>query len=600
MSFFYEGRLPVHIWGHCNDNTPFSFYPNQASGYLFSLEGFNTTQAVAPIVPTRESGRRKVLFKKWPYGTSQSTAQQVEVTDVPCDKQFPWKKLQVVSTGVGSTQFAIAGLTIHGELYAWGMIGPDCDILSAYRGDVASASPELSGNARVYLPFRDSTASLRLSADYCARPRRVFFPGISEPLKDFAARSSRSSNTRSITVVTRSGRVFVAGQLNGGAHGVAPNTQRDDAKLFSQGINQVAYYSSRVPPYLPVVTEVHLPSGVSAASVPSGCSNCVIGNDGQLYFWWFDYQNSVMNSPQKLTGFVKRIAVTNGGSGYRQGSGSTTFTAPLVFSDPASGVKAVASCQVENGVVVSARVLKSGRGYSTAPTPTMEPLFGPNDIRAGSGAQFSCEMFDASHSFIASDAVGDDFLIDNNGALYSYELGQYWDWVNERNALQDRLLFHSDGPYSFAREGVVISSSGRLYIANPSLDTFLDIDSIPANRIEGYRFALSCIGDGYVSGASFRPGDYNASLFRKFLVGIKTDGTMWTAGKNDNGLLGDSVDLTASRRSMQQIATEARWVDASCVAGFGPACIAIRKDAICREIDQPMEYYPDSYYQTLQ
>lgn len=595
MSFFYEGRLPVHMWGHCNDNAPFSFYPNQASGYVASLEGFNTTQAVAPVVPTRESGPRKVLFKKWPYGTSQSTAQQVEVTDVPCDKQFPWKKLQVVSTGVGSTLFAIAGLTVHGELYAWGMVGRECDILSAYRGDVTSASPELSSNARVYLPFRDSTSSGLFSADYCARPRRVFFPGISEPIKDFAARSSRNSNAHNVTIVTRSGRVFVAGVLSGGAHAVLPNTQRDDARLFSQVI-----YSSRVPPYLPVVTEVQLPNGVPAESVPSSCSNCVIGQDGQLYFWWSGYQSGIINGPQKLTGFVKRIAVTNGGSGYRQGSSTTTFTAPLVFSDPVSGVKAGATCQVENGVVVSAFVFKAGRGYSTAPTPIMEPLFGPNDIRAGSGAQFSCEMFDDSHSFIASDAVGDDFLIDNNGALYSYGLGQYFDWVNEPDAFQGRLLFHSDGPYKFAREGVVISSSGRLYVANPSLDSFLDIDSIPANRIEGYRFSLSCIGDGYISGASFRPGDYNGSLFRKFLVGIKTDGTMWSAGSNNNGLLGDSLDLTATRRTMQQIASEARWVDVSCVAGFGPVCIAIRKDAICREIDQPMEYYPDSYYQTLQ
>jgi len=598
MSFFYDGRLPVHIWGHCNDKTPFSFYPNGVSGYVNSQAGFDISQAISPIVPTRESGPRRVLFKRWPLGTSQNTAQSGEIHDVPCEKQFPWKKIQLVHGGGGSTIYGLVGLTIHGELYAWGQPGRQCDIFSAFIGDAANT---LSANARVYLPFRDSLSPIFFPADYCARPRRIFFPAIDEPLVDVAARVPRNGNAYNVTVVTRSGRVFVAGMLNGGAHGVSPSTTRADARLYGGQARSNSVYASIYPPFAPVVTEVNLPVGIKAASIPSGLSNCVIADDGQLYFWWYDYENNVMNAPEKLTGFVKRINVTSGGSGYSQGpQQSTTFTAPLVFGEPASGVKATGNCEVQNGVVVSAKVAKSGRGYSSAPSPVVEPPGGPNDIRSGSGAQFSCEMFDSSHSFVSSDAVGDDFLIDNNGGLYSFGLSAYWDVVNATDAFHDRILFHSAGPYRFARSGVVISSGGRLYVANPSLDSTLEIDSIAANRVEGNGFALSCIGDGYASGATFATTDYNNTLFRKFLVGIKTDGTMWSAGKNDNGLLGDSVDLTASRRTMQQIASEARWVDVYCYAGFNPVCVAIRKDSICREIDQPMEYYSDDYYRMLQ
>lgn len=600
MSFFYEGRLPAHIWGHCNDNAPFSFYPNGVSVYVNYQEGFNISQAISPIVPTRESGPRRVLFKRWPLGTGPIAAQSGEIQDIPCEKQFPWKKIQLVDGGSGNSVIhGLIGLTIHGELYAWGQPGRQCDIFSAFIGDEANT---LSANARVYLPFRDSLWPTFFPADYCARPRRIFFPEIDEPIIDVAARGKRNGNAYNVTVVTRSGRVFVAGKLDGGAHGVSPSTTRADARLYAREDGYESYYAPIYPPFAPVVTEVNLPAGAKAVSVPSGLSNCVIADDGQLYFWWYDYTNKVMNAPQKLTGFVKRISVTSGGSGYSQGpQQATTFgPLPLVFSEPASGVKAIANCQVRDGVVVSATVENPGRGYSSAPIPVVEPPGGPSDIRSGSGAEFSCEMFDDSHSFVSSDAVGDDFLIDNNGGLYSFGFSSYWDVTNASNAFHDRIRFHSDGPYSFARGGVVISSGGRLYVANPDADSVLSIDTIAANRIEGNGFALSCIGDGYASGATFTTWDYNSTLFRSYLVGIKTDGTMWSAGKNDNGLLGDSVDLTASRRAMQQIAPEARWTDVYCYAGFNPVCVAIRKDAICREIDQPMEYYPDEYYRTLQ
>jgi hypothetical protein len=599
MSFFYEGRLPVHIWGHCNESVPFSFYPNQASSLAAFLEGFNVSQAMAPVVPTQESGPRRVFFRKWARGASESTAQQIEVQDVPCDKQFPWKKLQLVDGGPqGSTLHGLVGLTIHGELYAWGLPGRQCDIFSAFIGGSGTSSTQYSPNARFYLPFRDSTLSVRTPADYCARPRRIVFPVIDEPIIDVAARGKRNGNAYNVTIVTRSGKVFVAGTLGGGAHGVPPTTTRPDAVRYGFF---GGYYAPIDPPFAPIVTEVTLPAGIKAVSVPSGLSNCVIADDGQLYFWWYDYPNNAMRAPQQLSGFVKRIHVTDGGSGYSQGTPPQyTFTAPLVFSESASGVHATGDCNVENGVVVSATVRKAGRGYSSAPTAQVEPPGGPNEVNTGSGASFSCEMFDGSHSFTSSDAVGDDFLIDNNGGLYSFGANSYWDWVNSQEAFHDRILFHSDGPYRFARNGVVISSAGRLYVSNPSLDRFLEIDTVVANRIEGYRFSLSCIGDGYVSGATFNSWDFNGTLYRKYLVAIKTDGTMYSAGKNDNGLLGDSVNLAISRRAMQQIASEARWVDVYCYAGFNPVCVAIRKDAICREIDQPMEFYRDDYYRSLQ
>ncbi len=71
---------------------------------------------------------------------------------------------------------------------------------------------------------------------------------------------------------------------------------------------------------------------------------------------------------------VAKVIITNGGSGYSQGS-STIIT----FSDPpAGGVRATADATVTGGVITSIRITNSGFGYTSPPTITITSTSGVN------------------------------------------------------------------------------------------------------------------------------------------------------------------------------------------------------------------------------
>ncbi|NBX72710.1 MAG: hypothetical protein EBQ89_00225 [Alphaproteobacteria bacterium] len=629
MSFFYEGRLPAYMWGHCNSNTPWSFYPRV--GNFFNSQGISVLGPFSPFVPIAESGPRRIAYRQWATGSSQASASAGELHDVPCDQQFPWKKFQVLWGGESSVGYILVGLTLHGELYAWGYQGPYCDLLCAYLASQASQSFSFSHeSAKPYSPYRTRS---RTSPAYeentgsmgaAARPRRIVFPGVHEPIKDFATYFPTFGPQSGITIVTKSGRVFVAGSLVLGVHGVPPYTTRPDARLFTQTVSDFAQYPGAVDyvgafyiptnaPYFPVVTEVTLPLGVTAASVPSGRKGCVIGDDGQLYYWWWDFKTGTMHAPSKLTGMIKKIDVVSGGSGYVNRGGATTFSMALTIPLPGDGVQAVGSCFIRDGSVVSTRMFSAGAGYTSSTNVTVGNS--ADQLAAGSGAQFSCDVFDSTHSFISSDAAGGEYLLDNSGALYrtGYFSGSSFDNAPDAH----RYIWHSAGPYQFARGNVVVTSSGTLLFdslngssANVASQLGFDVQREAAIVSQNFESWLSegfsetrsllPVAEGYVSGAAFGFGGYNDSLNGDVIVGIKQDGTMWSAGRNDNGLLGDNDDLLASRRAMERIASPAVWKDVFAFTGFGPMFVAIRKDAICRQIDQPMEYYPDDYYRTLQ
>lgn len=79
------------------------------------------------------------------------------------------------------------------------------------------------------------------------------------------------------------------------------------------------------------------------------------------------------------------------------------------------------------------------------------------------------------------------------------------------------------------------------------------------------------------------------------LAAVNKNGGLYTWGATP-GLYGDGT--TSVRNSPVQIAPEAEWVE--CVGGWGnrPLFIAIRKDATCKGIDEPMPSWPDSYFQS--
>jgi alpha-tubulin suppressor-like RCC1 family protein len=101
----------------------------------------------------------------------------------------------------------------------------------------------------------------------------------------------------------------------------------------------------------------------------------------------------------------------------------------------------------------------------------------------------------------------------------------------------------------------------------------------------------------------FDGGEWQSIAFAGSVsCGIKTDGTMWSWGTQGNvqgALFGDLSEFGTQRTTPVQVASEAEWVR---VRHFwdplenGAMMLAIRKDAICRAIDQPFELWPNWAY----
>jgi hypothetical protein len=655
MSFFYDGRLPVYAWGGVYDDpaTMFSMWDYYAASDDYN-NGYNVTPPLYTGVPISENGPRLATQRRWPRGSNSQNAQTVVSQEVPCDKQFPWRKIESDVTGV------VIGHTLHGELYACigspSGIGLDdvlssrwwraSDNLNAQNGFDLSPSQY----AKSYVPFRGPLIELVAANNSGGMPRfrRLVFNGVSEAIKDFSLAASgtrAASSAGTVTVVTKSGRVYVSGLLTNGSHGVPPTTTRPDASLIAQASpneNVVPFYVPKSPSSLPIVTEVTLPGSIKAASAPSGSSNCVIGEDGQLYYWWWDSLQKAMYPPKKFTGFVKYVSVLSGGSGYRvQARGSSperrTFSWALTFPTPAGGRAAKATCQVVDGEVTHVSITDGGEGYTSPPVPVLADQDDAQLNLGGQGAQFESHVFDDTHAFSHTTSAGRGFVLGSDGALYLFSLSKNIQQLVVGATPQEFLSpvkWHSQGPYKFARgnvegyagNGCVVGANGTLYVmtngvrgvsGQPASSALNDIcvDVDVAGEIQSPNFMRFRLGDEVVvyeshvllpAGTGYAAAESHSVRLTGFqnsacIVAVKNDGSLVAAGKNNSGALGDGSPLSATRRALEPIATQAKWLDV-CVFGLLDVtqCYAIRKDAICREIDQPMEYYPDDYYRTLQ
>lgn len=607
MTYFYHGRLPAHVWGKCDENATESWRPQPPSNFYETV--FFGTNGTSPIVPYEAVPR--IVQRSNP---SNSIAYE----DVPCTHQLPWKKLQhCVSYFIG--------LTIHGELYLWGEGNPLSigsyylfDIHGSLFGQQAARQPRAP---LVYKPMRDRDDFYR-AAGYTARPWRIRLAGVEEPIKDF------SSRLDTLTVITKSGRVFVAGNTLFGSHGAPDKTPRADGTLvgflFDDDSNGPSmtfvrrHYAPTTFPYFPVTTEVHLPENVAAAACPHSSSHCVIGSDGQLYWWVYDIEEKTMYEPKPYTGFVKKIEIDDGGSGYTLGNNTTSFSAPLKVSPaPPGGRDAAANVYVKDGVAQYVWVYDPGYGYASPPTIALEKTFGGITLPGGSGATFSAKLFDDSHSFATDSSCGGGYLLGSDGDLYVYSalygsLGKY----EQLSQLEFRVAWHSSGPYSFARENVVVrQSDGQLFVSlnteghlqGVSLDVegVIVSDNFPTfgNASQPMRYKTNALYP--VPGAAgFECGACRAlaASHGNCLLAIKSDGTLWSAGGNRFGSRGDSDDTSDGnvRSTLAQIAGDSRWTDAYTMPTLdqiGTICAAIRKDGRCTHRNQEMVFYPDSYFE---
>jgi hypothetical protein len=279
-------------------------------------------------------------------------------------------------------------------------------------------------------------------------------------------------------------------------------------------------------------------------------------------------------------------------------SGGTTATVQGVWQDDPymSGYSKLIGVQITN----------PGGGYSSDPTVTLSRA--ADAVPVGGVAQtpnITLSVF--------SDVIDSDFPGYSNGNLAQDQLfrassGRVWSLNFPRSfvSYEERSWAFDCTPKKASGETVLVN---ELVSINSTTVRFIGADK----KIYSGTSSINTQGPQPIGDVAIFDGDSWSSLAAvtyfaasnvaegRVYCGTKTDGSMWSWGDNSGQagvrgryvLFGDGSEVGATRSTPAQIAPEAEWVRVQHVGG---AFVAIRKDAICREIDQPMEYWPEWYY----
>lgn len=648
MSFFNNGRQVFHFWGRTDGAVAFrgwtvAAYMQQLARAenAFQIDYFPTSITIN----TAGKPARAVL-----WGQVQSNLGEVKKfsADVimPCDKQMPWKKLHYGFLHV-------VGLTISGELYV------KANFRDVYSGTFVRRWRTRKDYNDLYAAFLYSSFSRFFSPDAPLAFKDFSLAWGNTNTYSDTSLLNAFKVWSCITLISADSRVFVVGTGMMGEHGIPPTQQKPNATIesfFDIGERFLdstqTFWQSTIPPYFPVATEVSLPSGVVAAAVPQETLGSVVGEDGQLYAWWCDPSNGTMYQPRKMTGFLKSMRVTDRGSvietldreasGFPDGNEVRRGVWLDFDPPPPGGQKPVAFAVLTytdqyrlNGDV---HIINPGLGYTTPPQAWLNGL-----VWKGAPAQFSCEIFGDSDSFALPLKAQSPWLIGSDGCVYHYRqpfvIMRPFRYVgSNHNGAQFQMyaVFRWLAPmratmpgvrFKYASKSCFISEDGGFYVVFPRgeprsssipfdaessvLDYLSYTFTTAAYNSYGTSFgtggspsgdptpyALFKIGSGFESGASNVPlGSVSEGYSRYAAAGIKEDGTMWTAGSNFRGMLGDNENLFTSRRTFQQISEGTEWVSVESDSGSDANIFyAVRKDAVCRSRTQPMEYASNPNY----
>lgn len=666
MSFFYSMREACYWWGWgggVNGVRVRGGFDLFRSIYGQIPEAALNSAPCMPMIPIGPSAAKLAIYLR--------NGDTLTVDVPPCDKQFPWKKFLPGP--------AFVGLTLAGELY----LLSDASVM------------DVGGGLR-----RRRAVKERFNDRYDIEPpQRIFFPDAAVAFKDASGYrnysnygvpddvlptgAARSYLSVGLTAISKDGRVFVAGTCQLGEHGVSPNADKPGCTLVSTSLG-TQFWQSTTAPYFPVATEVALPGGVKASSVPSGSSGSVIGEDGQLYAWWHDPLTGETQYPKRVTGFVKSINVTNPGSQFvrlahladnavlpGQDLNDLRMFSRLDFSEPPPGGKkpiaAIAFDLSTRRIAADVVLLSPGMGYQEPPQVFIRGV----EEWSGPPPEFECELFGDDDGFIDTPENGSGWMIGTDGCVYQYETPFILTLVPAKVEagirdfaravpLAPRRVTRPGRRFKHASGNCFVDEDGAAFFAcAPYADDEVSTQQAPIENIgvyeeidildvsvrfettdtlfataytarTGAQWKLHKIGDGYRRAAcslpadsgSWRPPPYVDVALHVIqqgmaFVGIKDDGSLWTAGNNMYGDLAQSADLSLSRKTPSPACAGEVWLSLAhspinYVGGLaganrslfnynlGHRIVAIRKDAVCREIDQPMEYYPDEYYKTLQ
>jgi hypothetical protein len=584
MSFVYNNKLPFYVWGDLGN--PFNFLKNYPEKHWTNPHYQLKSRRVHLSVPLPEDGPRKSWENKsvQDLTANQSIAVTSDFEGVPCDAQMPWKMFQNGSEG------SVWGLTIHGEVYCL---------------------PANLSFSWVDQPPEDQFWSFN-QLDHAALCRMSRWSSATLTKAIQAIFQSKSLYPNSIVAIDKDGDAWWL-----------HDWRRTTADILAGNIGDSA-------------TSIQLPAGKQAQFVTfgnfaTGRSGTGAGEDSYLVTTT-ENKTYIRRADQSqwyaLTGGCVEILNKPNLDLYQYGWLSNDLpTATVSESDDENGVTAEVSITfgaeyVSGGntykPLASIKIDNTGEGYSEDATVTFSRA--PDSVTAGAPAlDFKLKPWlNWVTDYIST---GPHDLVPNASPTLEQAIPGLFSSVQ----VFSPVLLDNAGKQVLAlttplTDNNWLYSGFRVFTdlsANPDEST-----AVPAKRVvvcptatQLFAFAISNDGKLYKQlGNAFRNWELVssdswvslASSVRTF-CGVKSDGSMWTWGRNSsfgdgefepknfNGVyFGDGSALDAQRTSPTQIAAAADWVSVWPLGGGG--FIAIRKDAICRDIDQPMEYWPDWHF----
>jgi hypothetical protein len=543
VSFVYNNKLPFYIWG------PFDYFT--FGGQQADPEGSQILSYLGGIVvPLAEYGPQK-LWDARVTTTIPSTlsARRSLIEGTPCDVQMPWKKF--VSPASGSDSELLYGLTLHGEIHLFTPL------------DAAYWAPRTSARARRLQKITAQVASP--------------FSSIGEG--EFTIVDLNTNKTLLCAAVTKDGKAWLLGVKTEGFF-TSNRVNRTVCDSVTLPHGELARYASfragrNVPGQSPQRTIQVLLTTYSNKTYIRGDTSL---NWYCLTTGCYDVATLVHNGQRWLWDNLPSFTVDAPASG-------TRATVEPIWADTGES---------PSTFPVGMKITNPGSGYTFNPTVT------PNraaDVNPTSPAtEITLKVF-ADHVVEAYQRQCGTFTSPNDGILCRGATGRVWYVRIPDHVSQDGLSSTNNIPwasditpsyqgstvfvYDFGGGGFVADSAGGHFIG---LNKKLYRREPTTNQIE------------LVDDSDWQ----SVAQFDRVICGVKADGSMWswgTQGGPRNALFGDETEFGSSRATPVQIASDAQWLSVRSIGGNVArpvgAMVAIRKDAVCRDIDQPMEYWPD-------
>lgn len=274
-----------------------------------------------------------------------------------------------------------------------------------------------------------------------------------------------------------------------------------------------------------------------------------IDSSGNMYVDSAPSGTTAPNTFYTLSKWVQSLEISDGGS---YPTNNDFDQIDLAFTAaPAGGRTAAGKATIIDKKVATVLLTDPGRGYATAPTVTA----------GAGGAAITATLFsDGPFAFMNGWPVG------QGGTAYGTSSG------NRALGTGWKKVYPNSGFLS----GVGIKANGELWAWNNA--NYGSSNATPAKIADGVWKSAAVTSSGAVA--------------------VRDDYTLWAWGRNWSGILGTSTNWETFSSTPTQIATDYEWVDvfATNAGSFSDFAIAIRKDSQRRDFDQPMEYWPDSYF----